>query len=305
VESDESDGSFAELFPMYGIITNIDKEHILHYGSFDNLKVAFRVFLNNLPFYGAGIVCIDDDNIMEVVGGIIDRKIVTYGTSETADFRVINIRKHSGGSIFDVWYGEGVIKDVEIPLMGDHNILNALAAIAVSKNLYLDDDIIKNTLKSFMGVKRRFTKVGTIYNITVIDDYAHHPTEIRTLLSAARQRSDGKVVIICQPHRFTRLNTLFSEFCNCFDGADKIVIVPVYKADDTECGQVNSADLYDDLKRQSKDVMFANNRVEVQNVLQNMLLDRSLIEGDIILFAGAGDISKWAAEIVSNIGTKL
>ena len=301
IESDESDGSFTQFFPTIGIITNIDKEHITHYGNFENLKGAFRTFLNNLPFYGAGIVCLDDPNIADIVENMTDRKIVTYSIEQNSMFKAENIRKTNNGAIFDVNHNGKIIKDISIPLLGDHNIKNALSTIAMANELSIDVDIVKATLSSFTGVNRRFTQVGTIGSALVIDDYAHHPTEIKSLLNSAKQKVNGKIVIIHQPHRFTRLNTLFDEFCHCFDLADEIVITPVYKADDIETAPITADDLFKNLKSQGKDVLFANNAIEIQSIL----LSSAFSENDIILFAGAGSISKWAHEIVKKIGTHI
>ncbi len=302
VESDESDGSFVQFFPTIGIVTNIDKEHIIHYGNFENLKNAFRTFLNNLPFYGAGIVCIDDPNVADIVRDMTDRKIVTYSIEKSSMFRAVNIRRSENGSIFDVDHEGDIIKDISIPLLGDHNIKNALSAIAMSFELGIDFDIVKSTLASFTGVNRRFTKVGKIGETLVIDDYAHHPTEIKSLLNSARQKAKGKVLIIHQPHRFTRLNTLFDEFCRCFDAADQIVIMPVYKADDLETAPITADNLYENLKSQGKNVFFANDKDELQQILKEMSEKGKISKDDIILFAGAGSISKWAHEIVRAIG---
>ena len=195
-----------------------------------------------------------------------------------------------------------IIKDVSIPLLGDHNIKNALSAIAMSTELGIDISIAKSTLATFTGVNRRFTKVGKIGETLVIDDYAHHPTEIKSLLNSARQKTNGKVLIIHQPHRFTRLNTLFDEFCHCFDNADKIIILPVYKADDLESAPITAENLYENLKSQNKDVLFANDKDELQEILKQMAEKDEIKGNDIILFAGAGSSSKWAHEIVSAIG---
>ena len=302
IESDESDGSFVQFFPTIGIVTNIDKEHITHYGNFENLKNAFKTFLNNLPFYGAGIVCIDDPNVAKIVQNMTDRKIVTYSIEKPSMFKAINIRKDENGSTFDVDHNGEIIKDVAIPLLGDHNIKNSLSAIAMSYELGIDINIVKSTLASFTGVNRRFTKVGKIGETLVIDDYAHHPTEIKSLLNSARQKVKGKVVIIHQPHRFTRLNTLFDEFCHCFDNADKIIILPVYKADDLETAPITADNLFENLKSQGKDVLFANDKDELQEILKNMHAKGEISKDDIILCAGAGSNSKWAHEIVSAIG---
>ncbi|MDR1391404.1 MAG: UDP-N-acetylmuramate--L-alanine ligase [Holosporales bacterium] len=302
IESDESDGSFIKFFPTIGIITNIDREHITHYGGFDNLKTAFRTFFNNLPFYGSGIACVDDENVAELVRDITDRRIVTYSIEKDSMFKAINIRKTENGAVFDVRYGKETISDISIPLLGDHNIRNTLSAIAMSYELRINIDIVKFTLASFAGVSRRFTKIGEIEKSLIIDDYAHHPTEIRALLDSARQRTTGKILLICQPHRFTRLNTLFDEFRQCFEGADIVIILPVYKADDTESAKITSDDLYNELKNQGKAVFFVTDKDELESMLQTVMRKEEFGENDIVLFAGAGSISKFAHEIVSKIG---
>lgn len=305
IESDESDGSFVQFFPTVGIITNIDHEHILHYGNFENLKNAFKTFLNNLPFYGLGIVCIDDENVADVVKNITDRKIITYSIDKDSMFKAINISKTASGATFDVLHNGELIKNFSITLMGDHNIKNAAAAIVMAYEFGIDMDIVRSTLSAFAGVNRRFTKVGKIGETLVIDDYAHHPTEIKALLKAAKQKVSGKITIICQPHRFTRLNILFKEFCNCFEYADRIIILPVYKADDLESAEITSTNLYEKLKLTKKDVLFANDQNELTNILENLKNDKKFDSNDIIIFAGAGSVSKWAHEIVSKIGTHI
>ncbi|MDR1288913.1 MAG: UDP-N-acetylmuramate--L-alanine ligase [Holosporales bacterium] len=301
VESDESDGSFVTLFPTIGIVTNIDREHINHYGSFENLKLAFKSFLNNLPFYGAGIVCLDDPCVEEIIDDITDRNIVTYSIAKDSMFQAVNIRKTSTGSIFDVKIHDDILEEISIPLLGDHNILNALSAIAVAVELKIDLEIVKTTLASFSGVSRRFTSLGVIRGISFIDDYAHHPTEIRTLIKAAKQKTNGKIIIVCQPHRFTRLNLLFKEFCECFDGASIIVITSVYRADDTETADISSSNLYDALCGAGRNAIFAADEAEVAKVIKDLMNGDTLEDGDVILFAGAGNISRWAHGIYEEL----
>lgn len=306
IESDESDGSFTKFFPTIGIITNIDKEHITHYGSFENLKDSFRTFLNNIPFYGVGIVCVDDENAREVAKNTTDRKIITYSIERDSMFKAQNIRKSKDGSVFDVAinsYGKKqILTDISIPLLGDHNINNSLSAIAAAMELGIDIDIIKATLASFAGVRRRFSRVGAINSIPVIDDYAHHPTEIRALLKSAHQYSGGKITLVHQPHRFTRLNTLFDEFTRCFDLADNLILVPVYKADDLEDGKLKAEDLFNKLKADGKDVQFAEDVDALENVIKEFLKNGKISKDDLIIFSGAGSISKWAYEITKRIG---
>ncbi|MDR1475974.1 MAG: UDP-N-acetylmuramate--L-alanine ligase [Holosporales bacterium] len=304
VESDESDGSFVTLFPTIGIVTNIDNEHSNHYGSFENLKLAFKSFLSNLPFYGAGIVCLDDSSIERVVTDMTDRNIITYSITKDSMFRAINIKKTSKGSTFDVKTCDNFLKEVHIPLLGDHNILNALAALATATELKIDLEIVKTTLASFSGVGRRFSTIGVVQGITFIDDYAHHPTEIRALLRAAKQKTNGKILIVCQPHRFTRLITLFKEFCDCFEDADIIVLTEVYKADDLETSDISSRDLYDALYHSGKNVLFAEDESRVASIVDESIKNRILTDGDLILFAGAGSISKWAHGIYMDLADR-
>ncbi|MDR2667285.1 MAG: UDP-N-acetylmuramate--L-alanine ligase [Holosporales bacterium] len=305
IESDESDGSFLHFFPTIGVITNIDNEHLTYHGTLDNLKNAFKIFLNNLPFYGVGIVCIDDENTADVVGNSTDRRIITYSIENHSMFKAENIRQTDSGTTFDVWYGGRKVDDIFIPLFGKHNVKNALAAIAMSNEFKINIETIKSTLATFSGVNRRFTTIGTIGATLAVDDYAHHPTEISALLDAAHQRVAGKVLLIFQPHRFTRLNLLFEDFCKCFGTADKIIILPVYKADDSESGKVTSKDLFEQLKLQNKDVLIASDEVELELILKSTLANQAFTSDDIILFAGAGNISKWGHDIVAKIGNHV
>ncbi|MDO4975517.1 MAG: cyanophycin synthetase, partial [Alphaproteobacteria bacterium] len=257
------------------------------------------------PFYGIGIVCIDDENVLDVVKNITDRKIITYSMEKDSMFKAVNISKTANGATFDVLHNKDLIKDFSITLMGDHNIKNAVAAIAMAYELQIDMNIVRSTLSTFTGVNRRFTKVGKIGDTLVIDDYAHHPTEIKALLKAAKQKVSGKVTIICQPHRFTRLNILFKEFCGCFENADRIIILPVYKADDLESAEISSSNLYEKLKETKKEVLFANDQNELTKILEDFEINKEFKSDDIIIFAGAGNISKWAHEIVSKIGIHI
>jgi UDP-N-acetylmuramate--alanine ligase len=299
IESDESDGSFVRLLPTIGIVTNIDNEHVGHYGSFANLKLAFRSFLENLPFYGCGIVCIDDDNIHDVIIGMAGRRILTYSINRASMFRAVNIRKSNGGSAFDIQCSDRIFEGVSIPLFGEHNILNSLAAFAVAIELDVDPSVIRSALAAFGGVGRRFTHIGEVGGVLMIDDYAHHPTEIRSLLAAARQRVRGRIAIVCQPHRFTRLTKLFGEFRECFDGADVVILTPVYRADDIESGSVSSNDLYDALRKDGRTVYWAEDEGALTSVVKELMADGTLSEGDAILFAGAGSISRWAHNVYS------
>ena len=302
LESDESDGSFVQILPTIAIVTNIDREHLYYYGSIKALKQAFKSFLNNLPFYGTGIVCIDDNNVNEVINEISDRNILTYGFSEEAAVQALNIKKSHSGSVFDVKYNNELIQDVSIPLFGDHNIRNVLSIIALSKILKIDINTTKSMLANFTGVKRRFTRVGYINDVIIIDDYAHHPTEIKSLILSAKQHKHGRVVIVHQPHRFRRLNQLFDDFCNCLALADTSIILPVYKANDISTAPLDSKDLYKALLCNNQDAYYADNTEELEVILLDVINKNQLNKDDIILFSGAGSISKIAYSIVEKIG---
>ena len=299
IESDESDGSFIHLLPSIAIVTNIDKEHTKNYGSFRNLQDAFVNFIENVPFYGVAVVCKDDPNTGYVLEKIRNRKVITYGLNENVDVQGINVRRTDEGSVFDVKYNNKVIESVRIPLFGIHNVRNALSIIALANILGIDISITKTVLANFTGTRRRFTTVGNIGDVLVIDDYAHHPTEIKALLDAAHQRKPGKVVIIHQPHRFTRLNCFFDDFCTCFSSADTVVLLPVYKADEIVDAPLNSLHLLGSLKNSMSSVYYAENKVALQKTVKNIVDEQKLGKDDIILFSGAGNISSWAYEIVS------
>ncbi|MGI9463259.1 MAG: UDP-N-acetylmuramate--L-alanine ligase, partial [Aestuariivirgaceae bacterium] len=236
VESDESDGTFVKLPADVAIVTNIDPEHLDHYGTFDAAREAYRTFVENIPFYGFAVMCIDHPEVQALMGKIIDRRVVTYGTSPQADIQVTDLSYVDGKSCFslqikDRMQGGGrQIAQLSLPMPGTHNVMNATAAIAVACELGIGDDAIRKGLEDFTGVKRRFTRTGEHNGIAVFDDYAHHPVEITAVLSAARGVTEGKVIAVMQPHRYTRLHDLFDDFCTCFNDADTVIVSPVYTA---------------------------------------------------------------------------
>ncbi|MEM9470204.1 MAG: UDP-N-acetylmuramate--L-alanine ligase, partial [Pseudomonadota bacterium] len=229
-EADESDGTFTKLPATIAVVTNIDPEHLDHYGSYDNIKAAFRRFIDNLPFYGFAVLCTDHPAVQALIPNFSDRRIITYGLNSQADVRVSNIRPSAEGNLFDVTFAawlndndELIVRDIFLPMLGEHNVLNALSSLAIAHEMGVPVATMKTAMKNFSGVKRRFTKTGESNGITVIDDYAHHPVEIKAVLKAARDavRADGKKVIaVMQPHRYTRLNDLMEEFATCFNEAD-------------------------------------------------------------------------------------
>jgi UDP-N-acetylmuramate--alanine ligase len=301
IEADESDGSFLRLDGTIAVVTNIDPEHLEHYGSFDAVKDAFVEFVENVPFYGLAVLCVDHPEVQNIIGRIRDRRIVTYGFSALADVRADNVTPVPGGTDFDALIlgreGERRSIHVHIPIPGRHNVQNALAAIAVGVELGISDEAIVAAFERFEGVKRRFTKVGEADGAIVIDDYAHHPTEIRAVLSAAREGAQGRVIAVMQPHRYTRLQSLMEEFQNAFNDADVVFVAPVYAAGEEPIEGVDSNALVDGLRAHGHRMVRA---VENVDELCRELRDLAA-EGDMIICMGAGDITKWAAALADGI----
>ncbi|MBY0407357.1 MAG: UDP-N-acetylmuramate--L-alanine ligase [Rickettsiales bacterium] len=298
VEADESDGTFTKLPATIGVITNIDPEHLDHYGSFDNAKAAFQTFLTNLPFYGFAVLCIDHPEVQALAARIHDRRIITYGTNPQADVRAANIRSVAEGQLFDVEVtdregGKRMIKDLLLPMHGEHNVRNALAVVSIALELSLSDETITSGLKSFNGVKRRFTKTGEGLGITVIDDYGHHPVEIAATLKAARaaqSQGNGKVIAVVQPHRYTRLRDLFSDFCTCFNDADTVVVADIYSAGEEPIEGITADKLAEGLRG-------AGHRSVVKLESPEALaatIAANAVAGDMVVCLGAGSITKWA-----------
>ena len=302
VEADESDGSFLRLDGTIAVVTNIDPEHLEHYGSFDAAKDAFVEFVENVPFYGLAVMCIDHPEVQSLIGRIRDRRIVTYGFSALADLRAENVEVVDGGSQFDavVLQRDGtrrVIKGIKLPMPGRHNVLNALAAVAVGLELGMDDQAIIKGFDKFDGVKRRFSRVGEIEGAIVIDDYAHHPVEIRAVLSAARESAEGRVIAVVQPHRYTRLQALMDDFQAAFNDADIVMVAPVYPAGEEPIEGVDAAALAGGLRAHGHRMV---KLVDSPEDLAASLRDIAA-SGDIILCLGAGDITKWAAGLADGI----
>ena len=307
VEADESDGSFLRLDGTIAVVTNIDPEHLDHYGDFAGVKRAFVEFIHNVPFYGAAILCLDHPEVQAVIGDVRDRKVVTYGFSLQADICGVNIRPHEGGNTFDVIIRQRGEEDrriegVHLPMPGRHNVQNALAAIAVAIEMGCSDDTICNGFASFSGVRRRFTKVGTVEveggKVNIIDDYAHHPVEIRAVLGAAREAvPEGRVIAVAQPHRYSRLNDLMDDFQSCFNDADMVFVTPVYAAGEDPIEGVDADALVAGLK--SRGHRSARTIADHSDLADT--LAQEIAPGDIIVCLGAGDITKWAATLAPAI----
>ena len=296
VEADESDGTFIKIPSTVAVVTNIDPEHLDFYGDFENAKTAFEMFIKNVPFYGFSVMCIDHPEVQALIGKVIDRRIITYGFSVQAEVRGTNILFDEGSAHFDVEISNGndgdlsFLRNIVMPMPGRHNISNALAAIAVSYELGISADIIRRTFSKFSGVKRRFTVVDKVEDIIIIDDYAHHPVEITSVLSAAREAYSGRVIAVVQPHRYTRLESLFDEFCSCFNNADTVIVAPVFDAGEQPIKGANQDDLISGLQRSGhREVIKINEPKELPKIISNIA-----VAGDLVIYLGAGSISSWA-----------
>jgi UDP-N-acetylmuramate--alanine ligase len=302
VEADESDGSFKMLPATVAIVTNIDPEHMEHYGSFDNVRQAYLDYIERIPFYGFAVLCLDHPVVQGLIPEITNRIIVTYGFNKQADIRAVNVRSNVMGSTYDVEIeqGEIIIKDVFLPMMGIHNVQNSLAAIAVGYKLKMTPAQMKKALSGFEGVKRRFTKTGIAGGITVIDDYGHHPVEIAAVLKAGRQavgEGKGKLIAVVQPHRYTRLHDLFDEFCTCFDEADVVLIADVYAAGEQPIEGVSKEHLVDAVK--------AHGHRAVEAMASPETLAEQIFNiaeaGDMVICLGAGSITYWAHDLPAQL----
>ncbi|WP_197915636.1 UDP-N-acetylmuramate--L-alanine ligase [Thiosulfatihalobacter marinus] len=295
VEADESDGTFNRLPATIAIVTNIDPEHMEHWGTIENLRDGFHEFVSNIPFYGLAVCCTDHPEVQALVGRITDRRVVTFGFNAQADVRAVNLRYERGVAHFDIaLQSEGsVIEGCTLPMPGDHNVSNALSAVAVARHLGMKKAEIREALAAFGGVNRRFTKVGEVMGgVPVIDDYGHHPVEIAAVLKAARQAigEQGRVIAVHQPHRYTRLHSLFEDFCACFNEADIVGIAEVFAAGEEPIAGASRDDLVAGLIAHGHRHARA---IDSEDDLSDMVRDAAR-PGDIVVCLGAGTISAWA-----------
>ena len=312
VEADESDGSFIRLPATVAVVTNMDPEHMDHYETFDRVKAAYRRFVLNLPFHGYALLCIDHPEVQTLAAQVSDRKVITYGFNPQADIRADNIRSGAEGSTFDVTFAgwlcadgkDEEIKDIHLSMPGKHNVQNSLVALGVAHEMGVTADKMKDAMTNFGGVKRRFTKTGEVEGIAVIDDYAHHPVEIDVVLKTARsavKETGGNVIAVMQPHRYSRLNDLFEEFCRCFNDADHVVITDVYEAGEEPIEGVNKDYLVEGLK--------THGHRSVQALFEKEDLPRVLSElahsGDYIVMMGAGNITAWAYDLPEQLAQEI
>jgi UDP-N-acetylmuramate--alanine ligase len=303
VEADESDGTFIKIPSQIGVVTNIDPEHLDYFGSVENMHREYEAFFRNVPFYGAGVACIDHP----VVARMIDRlglrrdgrRLLTYGTAADADLLLRGARQEGFSTIFDaelrsrVAGGARKLDGWRIPIPGQHNALNALAAIAVAAEARIPDNVIRGAIESFSGVKRRFQRTGTWNGIAVFDDYAHHPVEIAAVLKAARHGTRGHVIAVIEPHRYTRVRDLYAEFCACLSDADSVIVAPLYSAGETPIDGLDSEALADGMRRAGHPSVFA---VDSPDAIAP-LLRRHARAGDVVIFLGAGNSTEWAHEL--------
>ncbi len=294
VEADESDGTFLKLPADVAVVTNIDPEHLDHFGSFDAVKDAFRSFIENIPFYGFAVMCTDHPTVQDLVGRIQDRRILTYGENPQADVRLMDVDLRGGQCRFRVLIRkrdqELEIADLAMPMPGHHNALNATAAIAVAHELGVEPDAIRRALAGFGGVKRRFTRTGEWRGVAIFDDYGHHPVEIAAVLRAARASTEGQVIAVVQPHRYTRLSSLFNEFCTCFNDADTVIVAPVYAAGEQPIPGCDRDGLVAGLKaRGHRNALALEGPEDLAGLIGSLARP-----GDYVVCLGAGNITQWA-----------
>jgi UDP-N-acetylmuramate--alanine ligase len=303
VEADESDGTFVKLPSTIAIVTNIDPEHLDFYGDFDALRAAFVSFVQNIPFYGFAALCLDHGEVQAMIPRVSDRKLITYGLSPQADIRAVNIETVDGQIRFDVVLtsraatNPRTLEALTLPMLGGHNVQNALAALTVAQEMGIEDSVIREALAGFAGVRRRFTKTGEAGGVTVIDDYGHHPVEIAAVLKGARQAAAGQIIAVVQPHRYSRLKSLFEDFCTCFNDADAVIVADVYPAGETPIIGFNRDRLVEGLRaRGHRNVVALSDPGVLAELVRSMT--RS---GDLVVCLGAGSITNWAQALPSEL----
>jgi UDP-N-acetylmuramate--alanine ligase len=305
VEADESDGSFQYLPSTMVVATNIDPEHMSYYGTLEKLKEGFINFIKKIPFYGLGIVCGDDKNIQSILSSLRNKRIVTYGFNRNNNVQATNVRLTQQGTYFDVVFhtpfkwssvqSHQEIKNVKLSMVGAHNVLNALAVVCIAKEMGISDEVLRMTLEQFEGVKRRFTVTGIVNDVTFVDDYAHHPTEIRAVIKGAVSIKKGRLIVIVQPHRYTRLRDHFDEFIEVFHqetGVDKVYVMPVYTAGEPLIDGYNSESLVKAISSNRSEVEYVNSEDSLK-----MTLLKFVQPNDMVIFMGAGNITQWAYEL--------
>ena len=299
VEADESDGTFIVLPTRIGVVTNIDPEHMDYWHSVEALHGAFKTFFDNVPFYGVVVAGLDHPIVREMIAQLgreqKGKRLITYGVADDADLRLSNYHVEEGMAVFDVDIsadvpgGSRTLKGLRLPMPGQHNALNALAALAVAVEVGIADDVVRDTLETFGGIARRFNLVGTWNGVRIYDDYAHHPVEIAAVLKAARSATKQRVLAVVQPHRYTRLKNLFGDFCTCLLEADTVIVTPVYSAGEELIEGADRDALIEGVKRQGHEHVIG---VEDAGGLANALAEQAR-PGDLVIGLGAGTITEW------------
>jgi len=304
VEADESDGTFLKLPADIAVVTNVDPEHLDHFRTFGAVQDAFQSFVENVPFYGFAVMCTDHPVVQTLVGRIEDRRIVTYGENPQADVRLVDLVHSNGHSSFGIVFrdrsGEtvNIIDGLRLPMPGRHNALNATAAIAVAHELGVSDRMIRQAVAAFAGVKRRFTRTGVWNGVVIIDDYGHHPVEIAAVLKAARESTDGRIIAVVQPHRYTRLASLFEQFCTCFNDADRVIVAPVYAAGETPIPGADRDSLVQGLRtRGHRHATALAGPEQLAGIIREVAKP-----GDYVVCLGAGNITQWAYALPVELG---
>lgn len=310
VEADESDGTFVKLPTEIGIVTNIDPEHLDHFGSVENMHREYETFFRNIPFYGLAVTCLDHPIARDMVERLHlrsdGRRLLTYGTSEGADLRLLSIRQERGRMLIDADLGPRVrggarsIRGWSVPMLGEHNALNILAAVAAASEAGIPDEAVRRTLDGFTGVKRRFELTGTWNDAAIYDDYAHHPTEIAAVLAAARADTSGRLIAVFEPHRYSRVHSLFGEFCACFGAADNVIVGPLYTAGEQPIGGIDHRRVADGIRTAGKEAVAV---VDDPHDLAPMLRDM-LRPGDTVVCLGAGTSTEWAHALPDWLGAE-
>jgi UDP-N-acetylmuramate--alanine ligase len=295
VEADESDGTFLRLPATIAVVTNADPDHLDFYGTFEAMRDAFQRFVENVPFYGFAVLCLDHSEVQAMVGRITDRRLITYGFSPQADARALNVRFSEGASHFDCLFtdrrrsGETRLEDLRLPMPGEHNVQNAMAAIVVARELGVSDTVIRKALAEFKGVGRRFSKLGEFRGAAIIDDYAHNPFKIAAALKAARQAYGGPVVAVVQPHRYTRLRDTFEQFAKCLNDADVAIIAPVYAAGEQPIDGIDRDSYVEALRAHGhRNVIAIDGEAELAATVAPFLRP-----GGAVVGLGAGSITAW------------
>jgi UDP-N-acetylmuramate--alanine ligase len=299
VEADESDGSFLRLPAVIAVVTNMDPEHLDYWGTPEAMIAGYDQFVANIPFYGFAVLCIDHPAVQQMIPRLSDRRIITYGFSPQADVRAERVIPDKMGSTFEVTVTDRARNRVRklgpyrLPMLGAHNVQNALAAVAVGVEMEIDDDTLRSAFAGFRGVKRRFTKTGEAGGITVIDDYGHHPVEIAVSLKAARQAGAREVIAVVQPHRYSRLHSLFDEFCTCMNDASTVIVADVYAAGEAPIPGVTRDALVDGLRARGHRSVVP---LPAPERLAEMVFAMAK-PGDFVMCLGAGTITQWAAAL--------